>query len=109
MIESCVINRTSYLCYCPLNAAAVQSGFRTLDINLFLSNKLIIYHRSIENNGCLAFKPKAIKLTYAKTVRLKDTVEAQNRLIADGGDPTDDSTTNGLLTNDQVKVDIKTK
>jgi len=48
--------------------------------------------KRVENNGCLAVKPKAIKLTYAETVRLKDTVEAQNRLIANGGDPTDDST-----------------
>jgi len=47
---------------------------------------------SVENNVFLAVKPKAIKLTYAKTVRLKDTVEAQNRLIANGGDPTDDYT-----------------
>jgi len=48
-------------------------------------------------------------LTYAETVRLKDTVEAQNRLIANEDDPTDDSTTDDLLINDQVKVDIKTK
>jgi len=63
----------------------------------------------LKNYGCLAVKPKAIKLTYAETVRLKDTVEAQNCLIANGGDPTDDSTTDDLLINDQVKVDIKTK
>jgi len=64
---------------------------------------------SVENNVFLAVKPNAIKLTYAETVRVKDTVEAQNRLIANGGDPTDDSILNVLFTNDQVKVDIKTK
>ena len=64
---------------------------------------------SVEKNGCLAVKPKSIKLTYAETVRLKDTVEAQNHLIAKGGDPTNDSILNVLSTNDQVKVDIKTK
>ena len=63
----------------------------------------------VEKNGCWAVKPKSIKLTYAEAVRLKDTVDAQNRLIANGGDPTNDSTTNDLLTNDEVKVDIKTK
>jgi len=65
--------------------------------------------KSVEKNDCLAVKPKSIKLTYAETVRLKDTVEAQNRLIAKGGDPTNDSILNVLSTNDQVKVDIKTK
>ena len=64
----------------------------------------------VEKNGCLAVKPKSIKLTYAETVRLKDSVEAQNRLIAKGGDPTTtDSILNDLSTKDQVKVDIKTK
>ena len=78
----------------------VPSGSSGLIVSIILS---------VENNGCLAVKPKAIKLTYAKTVRLKDTVEAQNRLVANGGDPADDSTTNDSLINDQVKVDIKTK
>ena len=65
---------------------------------------------TFEKNGCLAVKPKSIKLTYAEMVRLKDSVEAQNRLIAKGGDPTtNDSILNVLSTNDQVKVDIKTK
>ena len=64
---------------------------------------------TVEKNGCLAVKPKSIKLTYTETVRLKNTVEAQNRLIAKGGDPTNDSILNNLFTNDQVKVDIKTK
>ena len=63
----------------------------------------------VEKNGCLAVKPKSIKLTYAETVRLKNTVEAQNRLIANGYDPTNVSTTNNLFTDDEVKVDIKTK
>jgi len=65
---------------------------------------------TVEKNGCLAVKPKSIKLTYAETVRLKDSVEAQNRLIAKGGDTTtNDSILNVLSTDDQVKVDIKTK
>ena len=42
----------------------------------------------VENNGCLAVKPKAIKLTYAETVRTKATVEVHNRLIMNGLDPT---------------------
>jgi len=66
-------------------------------------------YSTVEKNGCLAVKPKSIKLTYAETVRLKDTVEAQNRLITSGGHPTTDSILNDLSTNDQVKVDIKTK
>ncbi|GAG19417.1 unnamed protein product [marine sediment metagenome] len=41
----------------------------------------------VENNGCLAVKPKSIKLTYAETARVKKTVEAQNLLIMNGGDP----------------------
>ena len=63
----------------------------------------------VEKNGCLAVTLKSTKLTYAETVRLKDTVEAQNCLIANGGHPTNDSILNDLSTNDQVKVDIKTK
>ena len=42
---------------------------------------------AVENNGCLAVKPKSIKLTYAETVRVKKTVEAQNLTIRNGGDP----------------------
>ena len=64
---------------------------------------------TVEKNGCLAVKLKCIKMTYAETVRLKDTVEAQNCLIANGGHPTNDSILNDLSTNEQVKVDIKTK
>jgi hypothetical protein len=63
----------------------------------------------VEKNGCLAVKPKSIKLTYAKSVRLQDTVEAQIHLIAKGGDPTNESISNDLFINDQVKVDIKAK
>jgi len=54
---------------------------------------------AVENNGCLAVKPKTIKLTYAETVRIESAVNAQNRLIGNGRDPT----------NEQNKVDIKTK
>ena len=54
---------------------------------------------TVENNGCLAVKPKTIKLTYAETVRIKKTVGAQNRLIGNGGDPT----------NNLNNVDIKKK
>ena len=63
----------------------------------------------VEKNGCLAVKPKSIKLTYAETVQLKSTVEGQNRLITSGGHPTTDTILKVLSTNDQVKVDIKTK
>ena len=56
----------------------------------------------VENNGCLAVKPKAIKLTYAETVRTKTTVEVQNRLIMNGLDPTNDLDETNALN----KVDI---
>ena len=60
----------------------------------------------VENDGCLAVKPKAIKLTYAKTVRMKATVEVQNRLIMNNGlNPTNDLDE----TYDLNKVDIKKK
>ena len=60
----------------------------------------------VENNGCLAvLKPKAIKLTYAETVRTKATVEVQNRLIMNGLDPTNDLDETHVLN----KVDIKKK
>ena len=37
-------------------------------------NKIMLLTLSVENNGCLAVKPKAIlKLTYAETVRRKAT------------------------------------
>ena len=42
-------------------------------------------------------------------MRLQDTVEAQIHLIAKGGDPTNESISNDLFINDQVKVDIKAK
>ena len=48
-------------------------------------------------------KPKAIKLTYAETVRTKATVEVQNRLIMNGLNPTNDLDE----TYDLNKVDIK--
>ena len=58
----------------------------------------------VENNGCLAVKPKAIKLTYAET---KATVEVQNCLIMNGLDPTNDlDKTNDL---NKVHIDIKKK
>ena len=54
-------------------------------------NKIMLLTLSVENNGCLAVKPKAIlKLTYAETVRRKATVEVQNHLIMNGLDPTND-------------------
>ena len=42
----------------------------------------------VESNGCLAVKPKIPKMTYAKAARVSDIVEAQDRLIANGCDPT---------------------
>ena len=41
-----------------------------------------------ESNGCLAVKPKIPKMTYAEAARVSDVVEAQDRLIANGCDPT---------------------
>ena len=47
--------------------------------------------QSVENNGCLAVKPKAIKLMHAEeTIWTKATVEVQNHLKMDGFDPTND-------------------
>ena len=61
------------------------------------------------NNGCLAVKPKAIKLTYAETVRTKATVEVQNRLIMNGLDPTNDLDETKKYNVFVNKVDIKKK
>jgi len=41
----------------------------------------------VESNGCLAVKPKNIKMTYAKMVRVTTAEEAQSCLIGNGGDP----------------------
>jgi len=42
----------------------------------------------VESNGCLAVKPKNTKLMYAEMVRVNTSVvEAQDLLIANGGDP----------------------
>ena len=65
----------------------------------------LITYRTVVNNGCLAVKPKAIKLMYAETVRTKATVEVQNRLIMNGLDPTNDLDETHVLN----KVDIKKK
>ena len=63
----------------------------------------------VENDGCLAVKPKAIKLTYAKTVQRKATVEAQNRLIMNGSDTTNDLDETKKYNVFVNKVDIKKK
>jgi hypothetical protein len=66
--------------------------------------------KRVESNGCLAAKPKTTKLTYAEAARLSDVVEAQDRLIANGGDPItglDRLTTNGIT--GPMNVDIKKK
>ena len=42
----------------------------------------------VESKGCLAVKPKIPKMTYAEAARVSDVVEAQDRLIANGCDPT---------------------
>ena len=57
----------------------------------------------------MAVKPKAIKLTYAKTVRTKATVEVQNRLIMNGLDPTNDLDETKKYNVFVNKVDIKKK
>jgi len=43
--------------------------------------------KRVESNGCLAVKPKNTKLTYAEMVRVNTSVEAQDLLFANGGDP----------------------
>jgi len=54
---------------------------------------------TVESNGCLAVKPKNVKLSYAEMVKVTATVEMQDRLIGNGGDPT----------TDLIQVDIKKK
>ena len=64
---------------------------------------------TVENNGCLAVKPKAIKLTYAETVQTKATVEVKNHLIMNGLDPTNDLDETKKYNVFVNKVDIKKK
>ncbi len=54
---------------------------------------------SVESNGCLAVKPKNVKLSYAEMVKVTTAVEMQDRIIGNGGDPT----------TDLIQVDIKKK
>jgi hypothetical protein len=44
--------------------------------------------QSVESNGCLAVKPKIPKMSYAEAARVSDVMKAQDRLIANGYDPT---------------------
>ena len=53
----------------------------------------------VESNGCLAVKPKNVKLSYAEMVKVTTAVEMQDRIIGNGGDPT----------TDLIQVDIKKK
>ena len=55
--------------------------------------------KRVESNGCLAVKPKNVKLSYAEMVKVTAAVEMQDRLIGNGGDPT----------TDLIQVDIKKK
>ena len=43
---------------------------------------------AVESNGCLAIKPKIPKMSYAEAARVSDVVKAQDRLKANGYDPT---------------------
>ena len=80
-----------------------------MSLRAFLFNHNI----TVESNGCLAVKPKIPKMTYAKAARVSDVVKAQDRLIANGYDPT----TNWPKANDEkpitglciVNLDIKKK
>ncbi len=44
--------------------------------------------KRVESNGCLAVKPKIPKMSYAEAARVSDVVRKQDRLIANGCDPT---------------------
>ena len=55
--------------------------------------------KRVESNGCLAVKPKNVKLSYAEMVKVTTAVEMQDHLIGNGGDPT----------TDLIQVDIKKK
>ena len=96
---------------------AAMLGFLTYRLPLFASQLLplvgesagMVLPGSVEKNGCLAVKPKAIKLTYAETVRTKATVEVQNRLIMNGLDPTNDLDETKKYNVFVNKVDIKKK
>jgi hypothetical protein len=67
----------------------------------------IIYAPIVESNGCLAVKPKIPKMTYAEAARVSDVMEAQDRLIANGCDPT--TSLDRLVTTDLIGQKPKTK
>ncbi len=46
----------------------------------------------VEKDGCLAGKPKGIKLTYAEVAKINSSVKEQDCLISRGGNPGNDST-----------------
>ena len=68
-------------------------------MTVHLSNYNLHQPLLVENNGCLAVKPKNVKLSYAEMVKVTTAVEMQDRIIGNGGDPT----------TDLIQVDIKKK
>jgi len=106
------------VCHCPTKKMIADYTSRPLEGKLFITFRNVIMgsahistlfdifspteEQRVGNNGCLAVKPKAIKLTYVKTLQMKATVEVQNRLIMNGLDPTNDLDE----TNNLNKLDI---
>ena len=78
------------VCHCPTEKMIADYMAKPLQGKLFITFRNVIMgwahistlfdifspteEERVDNNGCLAVKPKAIKLMYAKTVRRKATV-----------------------------------
>ena len=82
----CIFPLTSLLCSCKAGPTCGSNSKTPKHLNIF-----------VESNGCLAVKPKNVKLSYAEMVKVTTAVEMQDRIIGNGGDPT----------TDLIQVDIK--
>jgi hypothetical protein len=91
------------VCHCPTERMAADYMSKPLQGKLFLTFRNVIMgwmhistlfdvfgptEKRVESNGCLAVKPKNTKMTYAEAARVSGVVEAQDRLIANGCNPT---------------------
>ena len=88
--------------HCPTDKMVADYMSKPLQGKLFITFRNVIMgwqhistlfdifsptEKRVESNGYLAVKPKTTKLTYAETVKISAAVEAQDRLIGNGGDP----------------------
>ena len=67
---------------------AAKHGRKEVKKLLDLFESVLLVGLSVESNGCLAVKPKIPKMSYAEAARVSDVVKTQDRLIANGYDPT---------------------